>query len=117
MSRFVNIINQYLTDKRVTFNIDSGFAIWMPGSKLDPDWLSSGEKHLLLLFLNVLTSSDQSPLFIIDEPELSLNVKWQRNLVDSLLELSENSGCQFLMATHSIELLAKHTEHVVRLSP
>lgn len=115
MHRFVSITNEYLTDKTVTLALYRGMTIQLPGKELDPDLLSSGEKHLLLLFLNVFVSSDRSPLFIIDEPELSLNIKWQRRLVDSLLELSANSHCQFLMATHSIELLAKHSQHVVRL--
>ena len=115
---FVGIANEYLTDKTVKIHVYDGFTVQLPSldQELNPDFLSSGEKQLLLLFLNVFTASDQSPLFIIDEPELSLNVKWQRKLVDSLLELSENSNCQFLLATHSIELLAKHREYVVVLN-
>lgn len=115
--RFVNVSNSYLTDKEVNFDAGKGLVIQLPQQTLIPDLLSSGEKHLLLLFLSVFTSSDRSPLFIIDEPELSLNIKWQRTLVDSLLALSENSSCQFLMATHSIELLTKHMDHVVGLHP
>ena len=115
--KFVDISNSYLTDKKVNFDAGKGLAIQLPQQTLIPDLLSSGEKHLLLLLLSVLTSSDRSPLFIIDEPELSLNIKWQRILVDSLLALSENSDSQFLMATHSIELLTKHMDHVVRLHP
>ena len=113
----VNIINSYLSDKAVNFDAGKGLIIQLPDETLHPDLLSSGEKHLLLLFLSVFMSSNRSPLFIIDEPELSLNVKWQRGLVDSLLALSENSRCQFLIATHSIELLTKHMNHVVELYP
>ena len=114
---FVETTNGYFSDKRVEFSVFDGLTISLPDGTLRPDRLSSGEQHLLLLFLNTITPSRRSPLFIIDEPELSLNIKWQRNLVDSLLELSENSKCQFLMATHSIELLTKHMEHVHRLTP
>ena len=117
ISRFVRITNEYLIDKSIRFDIYDGLSIHIHGDELNPDLLSSGERHLLLLFLNVLISSDGTQLFIIDEPELSLNAKWQRRLVDSLVELSGNSKCQFLMATHSIELLAKHSEHVMRLNP
>ena len=114
---FVETINGYFSDKSVDFSVFDGLTISLPDGTLRPDRLSSGEQHLLLLFLNTITPSRRSPLFIIDEPELSLNIKWQRNLVDSLLELSETSKCQFLMATHSIELLTKHMEHVHRLTP
>ena len=88
MRNFVTTTNEYLTDKQVALDITEGLTIRIPGGQLDPAFLSSGEQHLLLLFLNFFASSDRSRLFIIDEPELSLNVKWQRELVGSLLELS-----------------------------
>ena len=115
ISSFITILNRYLNDKTVHYNIFDGLTLHVSDQILRPDQLSSGEKHLLLLFLNVFTASDQSALFLIDEPELSLNIKWQRNLVDSLLILSKDSGCQFILATHSIELLTKHRSRVVRL--
>ena len=116
INSFVETANEYFSDKSVDFDIFNGLTIQIPTGELKPDLLSSGERHLLLLFLNIITPSRQPPLFIIDEPELSLNIKWQRSLVDTLLTLSESSGCQFLMATHSIELLTKHSEHVYRLA-
>ena len=115
MHNFVSITNDYLTDKQVDLDIPKGITIRTPGGTIDPTVLSSGEQHLLLLFLNMFTSSDQLRLFIIDEPELSLNIKWQRQLVTSLLELTNTSQCQFLLATHSLELLSNHTEYVVKL--
>ena len=116
MHRFVTISNQYMTDKQIELDLLKGVSIRLPSGNLDPTLLSSGERHLLLLFLNVLASSDKSRLFIIDEPELSLNIKWQRQLVDSLLDLTKNSECQFMLATHSIELLSKHRDYVVKLT-
>ena len=113
--RFVETTNTYLNDKYVTFNIFDGLKIRLPEGELDPDLLSSGEKHLLLIFLNVITPSERSQLFIIDEPELSLNVKWQRTLVDSLVNLCQSASSQFLLATHSIELLTNHIDQVVRV--
>ena len=115
--RFVETTNTYLNDKYVTFDIFDGLTIRLPEGQLDPDLLSSGEKHILLIFLNVITPSERSQLFIIDEPELSLNVKWQRTLVDSLVNLCQSASSQFLLATHSIELLTNHIEQVVRVGP
>ena len=115
MHAFVHITNDYLTDKWLALDMTKGVRIRIDDGELDLSMLSSGEQHLLLLFLNVFTSSDQSRLFIIDEPELSLNVKWQRQLVDSLVALTHGTQCQFLLATHSIELLSKHKNHVVKL--
>ena len=114
---FVELTNTYLADKTIEYDLYDGLNVQVSNDTLSPDLLSSGEKHLLMLFLNVFASNEDSPLFIIDEPELSLNVKWQRTLVDSLLSLSKDSNCQFLMATHSIELLTKHYDYVVTLRP
>ncbi|WP_146055604.1 AAA family ATPase, partial [Streptomyces malaysiensis] len=54
-------------------------------------------------------------IFVIDEPEISLNVKWQRSLVDALLGCAKGSEIQLILASHSIELLTAHREQVVRL--
>jgi energy-coupling factor transporter ATP-binding protein EcfA2 len=116
LSRFLILINEFLRDKYIVMDTSSGISIMTDsGAKLDPDNLSSGEKQLLLLFCNVLTSAELAPLFIIDEPEISLNIKWQRKLVDSLIDITAGSNCQFLLATHSIELLNKHRSQTIKL--
>ena len=86
------------------------------GNKLNSSNLSSGEKQILFLLCNVLISGNTASLFLIDEPELSLNVKWQRKLINSLLEVASDSRCQFIFATHSLEILAKHKNQIVKLS-
>jgi predicted ATP-binding protein involved in virulence len=52
---------------------------------------------------------------MIDEPEISLNVKWQRQLVQSLLSITDGASIQFIFASHSMELLAQHRNRVVKL--
>lgn len=116
LSVFLDIINSFYKGKCVRITLSKGIQIFdEQGIHLDMDLLSSGEKQILLLLCNILVATTQSSLFIIDEPELSLNVKWQRQLVDSLLELCRGSHVQFIMATHSIELLTKHKDHVLKL--
>ena len=115
MHNFVSITNEYFIDKGIVLDLSRGLTIRIPGGALEPEYLSSGEQHLLLLFLNVLSSTDRPRLFLIDEPELSLNIKWQRQLVDSLVQLTAGTQCQFLLATHSMELLARHRDFVVPL--
>jgi len=68
-----------------------------------------------LLFCHTLIARDRPSIFIIDEPELSLNVKWQRKLLEALLDVVAKSQIQFLFASHSIELLAQHRDKVVPL--
>jgi ABC-type glutathione transport system ATPase component len=116
IDRFVAIVNGLLSDKSIVFDLSHGFKIKNKlNSMLTPAQLSSGEQQLLLLFCYVLTGRDKPSVFMIDEPELSLNIKWQRQLIQSLLELTDNESIQFVFASHSLELLSQHRDRVVSL--
>lgn len=116
VDRFVSIINKLLKDKSVVFKLSQGFIIENRlGIKLNPSQLSSGEQQLLLLFCYVLTARDTPTVFMIDEPEISLNIKWQRQLVQALLDISQGEKTQFVFASHSMELLAQHRNRVIKL--
>jgi len=118
IATLVNTLSDYYRrDKAVQFSIPFGLSIVTnAGDQLSPAALSSGEKHLLLLFANAVTSQDKPSIFIIDEPELSLNFSWQRTLVQSLLDLVKGGPTQFIMATHSVEMLSLHMDNVVELA-
>lgn len=60
--------------------------------------LSSGEKLVLQLFASILINR-QASVLILDEPEISLSVEWQKSLLDNILLLNEE--LQILVATHS----------------
>lgn len=116
LDRFVTVLNGFLTDKSIGFTLSQGFGIRNRlGGSLEPAQLSSGEQQLLLLFCYALTARDFPSVFMIDEPEISLNIKWQRKLIQSLLDVTEGAEIQFVFASHSMELLAQHSEKVVRL--
>lgn len=116
VDRLVTIVNGLLRDKELSYKLSQGFGIQNKlGSPLTPAQLSSGEQQLLLLFCYVLTARERPSVFMIDEPEISLNIKWQRQLVQSLLDITEGADIQFIFASHSMELLAQHKECVVKL--
>ena len=116
LSSFLGIINEFYRRKTVRITTADGIRVFdNNGDPLDVTLLSSGEKQLMLLLSNILVATTHPSLFIIDEPELSLNVKWQRQLVDRLLSLVEGSHVQFIMATHSIEVLTRHKDWVLKL--
>lgn len=116
LSTFVDTINAFYKGKRVSFHLGRGLAVTSEsGERLSPNVLSSGEKQLLLLLCNVLAAGGEGSIFIIDEPEISLNVKWQRKLVDALLECTRDTPTQFVLATHSLELLTQHQRNVLQL--
>jgi ABC-type glutathione transport system ATPase component len=116
VQRFVGTINSFMADKTISFHIARGFKIESRNrEELLPNMLSSGERHLLLLFCNTITALDTQSIFIIDEPEISLNVKWQRNLITSLLDCAKNRTVQYVFASHSMEILSQHLDKVVKL--
>jgi energy-coupling factor transporter ATP-binding protein EcfA2 len=110
VAAFVDTLNVFLEDKEVQFSITSrSIAIRDRVTNEDVDVvnLSSGEKQIVLLFSDIVSLQGVTRLFIIDEPELSLNPQWQRSLMPSLLELTQASSMQLIAATHSIEIMAR----------
>ena len=69
--------------------------------------LSSGERQIIIMLAHLIFSSTKtkSPIFVIDEPELSLHITWQEIFVDSLLAANPNT--QYILATHSPSIIAK----------
>jgi energy-coupling factor transporter ATP-binding protein EcfA2 len=116
ISAFENEINGYLKDKRAEIHLPNDLRFFDDaGSVLSPNELSRGERQLSFLFCAALLSRAGRTIFMIDEPELSLNVKWQRRLVSSLVNLGRGATTQFIMATHSIEIMARHRDAIIAL--
>ncbi|MGN6552723.1 MAG: AAA family ATPase [Verrucomicrobiota bacterium] len=117
ISKFTDSLNSFIGNgKSVVFDLRDGLRIvGYDNDVLSPQALSSGERQLLSMFCHIICVRGRTAVFIIDEPELSLNVKWQRRLVQSLLDCAEGASVQFLMASHSLELLARHRSHMVSL--
>ncbi|KAA6332751.1 hypothetical protein EZS27_018766 [termite gut metagenome] len=114
---FLQTVNDYFAGKRIEFHLSTGFSLKQISNNesLDFNWLSSGEKQLLLLLINTITSADDATIFIIDEPEISLNIKWQRKLIKTLLDFSKEKNIQFILATHSFELLSAYKNSITKL--
>lgn len=83
--------------------------------EVDFSVLSTGEKQLFtfLVYCAIKLPEDRPSLVIIDEPELSLHVKWQNKL---LLNLMSKQHVNIISATHSPYILNKKLDStVVRL--
>lgn len=117
LSTFTETLTEFYKDKMVTYQFTKGIQIFSDGEEIRPDMLSSGERQLMVLFCSIFLAHDKTSIFIIDEPEISLNVKWQRKLITTLFQLTRDSQVQFIFATHSIELLTKYDQHVIELIP
>lgn len=62
---------------------------------------SSGERELLTYLFAIFALNVRDALIIVDEPELHLHPKWQKILLGMFARLTETTGNQFLLATHS----------------
>lgn len=61
--------------------------------------LSAGEKQLLIILLTVLVQDEKPSILLLDEPEISLHLEWQEQLIGILRKLNPN--CQLIIVTHS----------------
>ena len=103
---FVSGVNKFLDRKILTFSATSGIRLLgHDGADIPPDSLSSGERHLIYLMSQATLASSDGKLLIIDEPELSLGINWQRMLLRELLECTKNSEVLFLIASHSLQVM------------
>ncbi|OUD15403.1 AAA family ATPase [Thioflexithrix psekupsensis] len=65
--------------------------------------LSSGERQLMLIFLETFLAGES--IILIDEPEMSMHIDWQLELVNAMRQL--NPKAQLILATHSPEIMAE----------
>ena len=97
----VKTCNLYLERKQLNYN-EAAFTVDIvdaDNSALSWKVLSSGEKQVASLFTHLYLSPDAEQIVIIDEPELSLSVQWQKRL---LPDISDSAACKLLIAvTHS----------------
>lgn len=77
--------------------------------------LSSGERQLVILFtyLIFMVNSDDEAIFIVDEPELSLHMLWQRIYIDKIHAVAPN--VQIVFATHSPEIISHYSDKLIEL--
>ncbi|WP_249521259.1 AAA family ATPase [Microbacterium sp. ER1] len=103
---YVKGVNRFLDRKELEFTATRGIRLLGRDSKnLHPESLSSGERHLLLLLSQAVLATSENQLVIVDEPELSLGLEWQRDLLSELLRCSHSGGVQFLIASHSVQIM------------
>jgi len=101
ISAFCDLCSEYIVDKKFVY--DGGtfsFTIESKGEIFDRPIglsdLSSGEKQIVSLFSHLYLSGQQRFFVLIDEPELSLSVPWQRRF---LTDIRNGSFCGGLIAT------------------
>lgn len=108
---FVEVLNGLFQRKRVHINDKNEIeATTESGKKLSIRGLSSGEKQLVIILGEALLQQSAPWIYIADEPELSLHVKWQEKLIENLRRL--NPQAQIVCATHSPDVVSAFADKV-----
>ncbi|RWX48860.1 AAA domain-containing protein, putative AbiEii toxin, Type IV TA system, partial [Candidatus Electrothrix marina] len=104
ITSFCDLCSEYIIDKKFDYDgTNFSFKI-MPLEGRGTDEvklsdLSSGEKQIVSLFSHLYLSEEKRFFVLIDEPELSLSVPWQRRF---LKDIKEGDFCSGVVAvTHS----------------
>jgi len=100
-NKFVALVNEAFKDTGKVIDNDSEKLQFILDGKnsIPADKLSSGEKQLLIILLTVLLEDGQEYVLMMDEPEISLHISWQYELLNWILELNPN--VQLILTTHS----------------
>lgn len=99
--RLAELISAFFTEGKTIDFANRGIKVTAGGREVPLAALSSGEKQLVRILIEVIRAGP-NPV-IIDEPELSMHIDWQRKLVDAIRIV--NPSAQIIMATHSPDIM------------
>lgn len=118
LDMFTGIINDRLSFKKVIISQLLGISIESkvtPGKKIDLNKLSSGEKQEILLFYQLIFETNKNVLLLIDEPEISLHIIWQKKFMDDLMEIIDYKKMTVIVATHSPQIINNRWDNQIDL--
>jgi predicted ATPase len=117
---YFDVVNSFLDKKELSYALDKNRRIPKVGLKFpDESWssikvMSSGERQLLTMLYAVNRMSGNSAV-LIDEPEISLHIDWQEDLLEKMMEqLGER---QIIVCTHSPSIAADFDEYMKEVQP
>ena len=109
-------VNEKYRHKRIQLDRERGFvATSDSGQPLSLSSLSSGEQQELVLHYDLLFRVPSNTIVLIDEPELSLHVAWQKKFLPDLLVVVRLSNFDALVATHSPFIVGDRTDLMIGL--
>lgn len=99
ISEIVSVFNQHMPHHKY-LNVSESKVEIITGEDSHPaSELSSGESQLLITLCMLVLKGRDKDIILIDEPELSFNIKWQRKFIQLVSDLVPNS--QVIVASHS----------------
>ncbi|MDE1479396.1 AAA family ATPase [Xenorhabdus bovienii] len=117
---YFEVVNSFLDKKELSYSLDKNKRIPRVGLKFpDGTWspirvMSSGERQLLTM-LYAVTRMSRNSAVLIDEPEISLHIDWQEDLLEKMMKQLGNR--QIIVCTHSPAIAADFDEYMKEVSP
>ena len=107
IDKLFDIINKIFsnTGKKIRISESNTLFFETDNGYIFIEQLSSGEKQLLLILFKVFLMDEKPYVLLMDEPEISLHLSWQQNLIETIRTLNPN--CQLIIATHSPSIFGK----------
>lgn len=113
INAFINGFNRHLSgNKELKLELEKMYVL-INKKKYDLEILSSGEKHIFTLLALVNLLGNSKDFLIVDEPEISLNVTWKRNLLSLLTKILPNT--QIIVASHSPSIAANFNDSLQKI--
>jgi len=111
---FENTINKFFDFKSLKILKERGISILLEDNEELPlSKLSSGENNLIVIFYQIIFNTDENSLVMIDEPEISLNINWHYDFIDTLREIRKEKKIRYFIATHSPQIVNDYTQNCV----
>ncbi len=111
---FLQVINNMMRNKQFQISDKNELEpVSHDGRFLSLGRLSSGEKQVLIFLGEALIQEKRAWIYVADEPELSLHVTWQNQLIKNLRMINPN--CQIIFATHSPDIVSEYGNRVFNM--
>ncbi|AVV32523.1 hypothetical protein C8233_01455 [Halomonas sp. SF2003] len=114
---FTKILNtRRLSFKTVKTNSEQGFYFeTTDGLVLNSTELSSGEQHQVVLLFELIFKTNKNILVLIDEPEISLHIAWQKEFLNDIKAITSLQKMPIVIATHSPQIINGNWDLTVNL--
>ena len=114
---FGEIVNSRFMFKQLVISREYGLKIIDIDTKrkIPLTNLSSGEKEIIVLFYTLLFEIPDGVLLLIDEPEISLHIAWQRLFMKDLKKIVQMKNLRAVIATHSPHIVSGNRDIQVDL--
>lgn len=95
-----NTLNVFFNETNSIIEIENNNIIVKKDNKeISLNQLSSGEKQVIYIMIKAMIAKETGALLLMDEPEISLHLSWQKKLLTEIRKINDVS--QIIVVTHS----------------